>query len=91
MDAGCVVYKYALTEETTLELPRGACPLSAGFQGHDVQLWVLVPIGQSVVKDQRRFRIAGTGEPLPLGGAQYRYIGTAVWQERIVAHVFEVV
>ncbi len=85
------VWKYELKAEdvTTLEMPVGAEILHVHGQGKDsLGLWARVD-PTSERKEQRRFRIAGTGHELP--DYNLSYIGTAhIFSGALVFHVFEI-
>ena len=83
------VYKYQITDaDLSIELPRGAQPLSVQFQGHgEMNLWAIVDPEQPT--ETRRFVVAGTGHELPEGGLNHistiqQLGGDLIW------HIFEV-
>lgn len=82
------VWKFPLLIDDVFELmmPDGAQPLCVQTQGNQVCMWALVD--PSAQQNPRRFRMCGTGHPLPdyVG----RYIGTFQdYNQALVFHVFE--
>jgi hypothetical protein len=83
-----VVWKYPFPEgadRLDIELPYGARVLSFGFQGTVACFWALVEPGGHRVA--RKFRIFGTGHPLPDDG-RFEYLATA-FPGAFVFHLFE--
>jgi hypothetical protein len=84
-------YRLPITDHVVLEMPTGAEVLSVGppRDGFDeLDLWAVVDT--SVVTEQdRRFRIVGTGNPMPDDCG--RFIGTVPTHGgSLIWHVFEV-
>lgn len=88
------IYKYELpiVDQVVLVMPKGAIPLCVQAQGDDLQLWAMVD--PKAPMEERKFRIIGTGHPIPdsrdlvyIDTVQVRinsaYGGVLVW------HVFE--
>lgn len=83
------VYKFRLDIEdiTTISMPRGAQILSVQNQNESICLWALVDT--EAEKEQRTFRIAGTGHLIREGIKAF--LGTVQMHDGIfVAHVFEI-
>lgn len=84
------IWKYSVSANDVfvLNMPVGATVLSVAVQGVDVNLWAEVdPSNQSA---QRRFRLAGTGHPIPADEPR-RFIGTFLSQGgALVFHLFEI-
>ncbi len=83
------VWKYTLPMDDTfsIEMPRGTKVLSVAFQGGDVRMWAEVNSDELVV--ERRFRMCGTGHPMPANEAR-RFVGTVlIHGGDIVLHLFE--
>ena len=71
-----------------LEFPAGARVLSAGVQGSDVVLWVLVD-PQAQERATQRVHIVGTGHPIGVEDARsLRFIGTVEYPGGEWFHVF---
>jgi len=86
------IWKYMLRPgDNKIALPKTAKPLSIGWQGMDLVMWVLMldpDYGPSLV--DRRFLAVVTGERFE-GLNMDKYVGTAeCGRDGIVAHVFEV-
>lgn len=83
------VCKYALGPTTVLQLPRGARPLSVGWQGDGLFLWCLVYPDEKITYS-REFVSYWTGEDIPFKFAsQLSFIGTTTHND-LVYHTFEV-
>lgn len=82
------IYKYPvpLTDDFTLDLPKGAKVLTVQMQHGEPQLWVLVDPENYTVK--RSFRLVGTGHSVPTVGIWY--INTFQLDNgSVVFHLFE--
>lgn len=83
-----VIWKYSLSDRTTLEMPAGAQILSVQGQGMDICMWAQVHPNRRVVK--RQFVVYGTGHPIP-DDEDFTYVGTAqLANGGLVFHVFEI-
>jgi len=83
------IWKWTLatTDRQTLHMPQGAQILSVQTQGDECQLWALCD--ERVPKEERRFVIHCTGNPMP-DGDPGQYLGTYQLMEgKLVFHVFE--
>jgi hypothetical protein len=83
-----VVYKYnlAVGDTVAVTLPKGARPVSVGFQGIKLRLWALVDPNEGE-KEERFFQAAPTGEFIKDDAV---FIGSAqTYDQRFVYHVFE--
>jgi hypothetical protein len=77
----------SITDTMIIDMPAGACVLTAGEQGNDLCIWAIVEPEHRMEK--RRFYIRGTGHELG-EAAGARYIGTAhMVVVGLVLHVFE--
>lgn len=84
------VWKFRVTADDyfTLDLPKGAKPLSVQEQGGEVQMWCLVNDNETIY-ERRTFRLAGTGHPIK---DNVVFIGTFQLDGgSLVFHLFEVV
>jgi hypothetical protein len=80
------IYKYRLpAEAVTIPLPEGAFIISVHMQEGDPHIWADVDTSKPL--QQRRFRVFGTGHPLPAG--DLHFIGTLL-DGPFVWHVVEV-
>jgi hypothetical protein len=80
------VWKFELNlDDSPIEMPCVAQPLSVGFQGDTLFLWALVDPNEKMEK--RKFITRGTGHNI-LEDNPY-FIGTAPYNT-LVFHVFEV-
>lgn len=78
-------YRLNITDQQTVDLPRGALILSAGLDPAGVLcLWAAVDTDKPA--QPREIRIFGTGHPVP--ETPIRFIGT-VNQGSFMWHVFE--
>ena len=84
------IFKYEIpVEGVELNMPIGSRILSCQNQHDVVCLWALVD--PDVLKEKRRFTIAGTGHPLEDSIVIDKYLGTVVVMGgQFVWHVFEV-
>lgn len=85
------IYKYniPITDVFTLSLPKGARVLAVQEQHGEPFIWCLVK--NDAPREDRHFRLAGTGHPIEVLEADLYYIGT--WQSlggTLVWHLFEV-
>ena len=92
-------YELKLNDWTELELPLYSKILKIkgytwqeGFSWkHRINVWVLVN-PENPYKETRKFRIAGTGHPIDIHFAEYKYIDTIFLtfpEKELVFHVFE--
>jgi hypothetical protein len=79
------IWKYALYPgENTFDMPGLVKPLAVGWQGQQLFMWCIVrPAYPSAAQV---FTVAMTGQTLP--GKLGDYIGSAMGEIPIVAHVF---
>ncbi len=87
-----VVWKYPFplsADRLEVELPVSSRVLAFGFQGPIANFWALVD-PEREIRVTRRFRIFGTGHPLP-DRPRFDYIGTAFVGEfgEYIFHLFE--
>ena len=72
----------------TRQMPRGATILSIAEQRGDVCMWA--EVDPEAPKETRRFRLAGTGHPMP-ADEKRRFIGTVLSRNgSFVFHLFEI-
>lgn len=96
------VYRYPLriVDEQVVSMPRGAQILTVakreggkvmlGLGSHEpVELWALVDPGAPM--EDRRFRVAGTGHPLPDVDSLEFLASVQIAAGQLVFHVFEAV
>lgn len=85
------IWKFELTEETVLRLPRGSKVLSVGVQNDLIYLWAEVDTLADLV--DRRFAVYGTGMRILVESDQsLEFVGTVmIHGDRLVFHVYEVV
>jgi len=84
------VWKYELEPGVNeIELPYEAVPLSVGWQGRNVMMWVLVEHPGGRAKDKRKFLWIGTGHKFERH-ASPEFVGTVQDPSGFVWHVFEV-
>jgi hypothetical protein len=82
-----MIWKWTLTQATTIDMPQGAQVLDVQVQHGEPQLWALVDPNAPKVK--REFNVYGTGHDLPHNPGTY--VGTFQMQGgAFVFHVFEV-
>jgi hypothetical protein len=84
------IWKFAIPQEAdfTLEMPKGAVPLSVGVQGDQPVMWAAVN-ASTLTFERHRFILRGTGHPLP-GLLAYRFIGTFQLSHLgLVFHLFD--
>ena len=88
MTATTTVWKFPLTsfgnDEAEVMMPQGAEILHFDAQGESFHLWARV--NPDAEREPRRFRLAGTGHPLPTDGLSH--IGT-IFSGPFVWHLFE--
>lgn len=87
------VYKFDVRisdDATVLEMPATAAVVMVAQQAPDfartVQIWAVVPIGPKIPVVERRFRVHGTGHPIP---GQREHVGSCLGSNGLVWHVFE--
>ncbi len=79
-------YPFTVNDTVVLEMPHGAKVLKVECQNNQPCLWALVL--PDAPKEERHFRIVGTGHPFDAEG--YRHIDTFQHHDgRLVWHVFE--
>lgn len=81
-------YNLKVTDEQTIEIPRGAYIRSVGLDGEGkLSLWAEVDAELKNVKDKRQITICGTGNPIP--GNAGIFIGTVTLLDSgFVAHIY---
>lgn len=79
-------YELAVTDEQTVEMPRGAKVLSVANQGGNLCLWAEVDPHERVTV--RTFLVVGTGHKITLDADLREFIGTVLICP-LVWHVFE--
>lgn len=80
------IYKYPVTPEMVLPLPKEAKPLTVHIQHGTPQLWVLLNPEAPAIP--RKFVVHGTGHTIHT--ASLLYIGTFQLERgRLVFHLFE--
>lgn len=77
-------YEFAVQDDVTLSMPRGAKILTVQDQRGAVTMWA--EIDPAAPREKRRFRVVGTGESLDPNRLQY--LGTAQFGV-LVWHVYE--
>lgn len=84
------VWKFPLsaTDHPVVQMPRGAEILTVAFQNGVPTVWARVPLGKSE-REERRFRMAGTGHDLNLP-EEARFLGTMLHPRGLVFHLWEV-
>ena len=82
------VWKFPVPMENGLvRAPKYAKPLSVGFQGKDLMVWMLVD--PDMVEFEYRFAVFGTGHAIIRGGESLTFVGTAhLHTLGLVFHVF---
>lgn len=82
------VWKYTLDllRSNTIEIPKDGKVLTVGEQQGTLCIWVKVD--DSLEKEQRIFKIFGTGHLIPDYGSNLQYINS-VQIDSLVFHVFE--
>lgn len=90
-----VIYKYPLmlTDRQKIDMPEGARPLSAQWQGRKNVLWGQAVLWALVDTDAMTrpvdVRIIGTGNQMPADMRSHTYVGTVQEpDEPLVWHVF---
>ena len=84
------IYKYPLpmTEDPTIEMPRGSRVLTVQVQGSTPCIWAIVDPNQPL--EIRRFRVFGTGHPIDENINSITYIGTfQLLGGGFIGHLFE--
>lgn len=83
------IYRFDLpvVDEFTLSMPEFSRILCVGERGGTGHMWVM--LNPELKKVERKFRIIGTGHPIP-DSAGLEYIGTFFMASgKLVWHVFE--
>lgn len=84
------VWKYPITNNTDIRLPKGAKVLSVNFKRKDLYLWCLIDTEEREV-EVRKFMTFKTNDDVPKN-MNYRYIGSVgIVQEMLFFHTFEVI
>ena len=81
------IFKYKITGEYSILMPKGAQILTAQLQGEDICIWAQCDPGEELAP--RRVILYGTGWEME-EGVNHSYIST-VRQGPFVWHVFEVI
>lgn len=80
-------YDVPIEDEFTLSLPEFAKILCVGERGGTGHMWVM--LNPDAEKVTRKFRVLGTGHPIP-DASKLDYIGTFFMASgKLVWHVFE--
>ena len=85
------IFKYPLPvdDEVVIPMPSGARILTVQAQNNLPCVWAVVTPDAEGMED-RRFRVFGTGHPIPEGTDSLEYIGTfQLHNGRLVFHLFE--
>lgn len=84
-----VIWKFdlELTDSQKVEMPKGAKILCVDEQDKLFCLWAIVDPDPTVPKEERAFRLYGTGNPEHSIGGEY--IGTINSTTGFVWHIFE--
>lgn len=84
------IWKFELREVgiNSIEMPKGAEPLSVGQQGGQLVIWAVVNLDAGTTI--RHFRVVFTGKPLARSEGVYAFLGTVQMPNGLVMHVFEV-
>ncbi len=83
------IWKYELPMvDTTISMPIGAEILAVQLQKKIVCMWALIDPGSE--RENRNFRIVGTGSKKKIELKKENYLGT-VQQEIFVWHIFEII
>jgi hypothetical protein len=80
------IWKYELSPECELKIPRGSIPLHVHTQNDVPMLWMLV--NSDAPLEKRRFKSYGTGHKMY--DETLQYIGTFHLNNGLVFHTFEV-
>ncbi len=81
------IWKFAITNNCTIEMPKGAQVVSANIQSGKVCIWALVDA--TAIKEKRKFIILATGQNIP--ESKNTYIKTIFSENaEFVFHVFEI-
>lgn len=86
-----IIYKYKLHQHgiEDVAVPRMARILSVQFQDDELVMWAMVRSGQNEKIESLRIGVFYTGEELPAGMEQMKYLGTAQRSaDGIIVHVF---
>lgn len=80
-------FPFEVQDEFSLSMPRFSRILTVQMQGDQPCIWAAVEPSES--RDERRFRILGTGRPTPISTLEY--VGTfQMFAGALVWHLFEV-
>ena len=80
------IFKYTLSPDCYLQVPKGGIPLFVGNQKEVAQIWFLVD--PSLEKEMRRLHVYGTGHEMPNDPGIY--LGSFMMSGgSLVYHVFE--
>jgi hypothetical protein len=81
------IWKYKLSQNPAIDMPKGAKVLSVKSQYNQLCIWALVdPVA---VKETRFFEVHGTGYRIN-SSPNLKYVGTALIEnDSLVFHVFE--
>jgi hypothetical protein len=82
-------FPFPITDEFSLTMPKGAIPLSVGVQSNvEPMVWAAVN-SKEKAKEKHRFRLCGTGHPIP-GLMACRFVGTfQLTGIGLVCHLFD--
>lgn len=82
------IYKYPfeIGDDVTISMPRGATVLSVQMQGETPTMWAIVDPKAPI--EARRFRIFGTGHPVPSVFGIGNFVAT-FQQGPFVWHMFD--
>lgn len=86
-----IIYKYQLEviDDLTISLPIGAEILTVQSQRDIPCIWALVD--NDAIKENRKFKIIGTGNPIEDLSINNKYIGTfQLYEGSLVFHLFEI-
>lgn len=84
------VYKYIINPDdlVSVSMPEKSMVLSAQMQGGRIAIWALVDTDRPL--RDRKFRVIGTGNPIPELLNQLRFIDTVQLEKLgLVFHIFE--
>jgi hypothetical protein len=83
-----VIWKWTLTPDCKIEMPKGAKILTVQVQHNEPQLWAMVCT--KMERETRHFKIFGTGHNIDT--FPDKYIGTfQIHDGTLVFHVFEII
>jgi hypothetical protein len=86
-------YRIPIIDDPVVQMPKGAQLLKFAMQGTDLYVWALVDTEAEM--EERKFKIFGTGHPVPdnvdlawgIGGGYYNY-RDSVFDRHFVWHIF---